>query len=74
MPIVLTAFAGSRARQLPHVLPHAHGPAVKPGTAYRDIGNVVQKHADSAGLSVVRAYCGHGIHSYVALRATYAAW
>ena len=37
---------------------------VKPGTKYRDVGNVIQKHASSAGYSVVRSYCGHGIHKY----------
>ena len=35
---------------------------VKPGERYRDIGNVIQKHAQSNGCSVVRTYCGHGIH------------
>ena len=35
---------------------------VKPGTKYRDVGNVIQKHVASAGYSVVRSYCGHGIH------------
>ena len=35
---------------------------VKPGTKYRDVGNVIQKHAASGGYSVVRSYCGHGIH------------
>jgi len=35
---------------------------VKPGERYRDIGNVIQKHAHSNGFSVVRSYCGHGIH------------
>lgn len=35
---------------------------VRPGEKYKEIGNVVQKHAQSAGLSVVRSYCGHGIH------------
>ena len=29
---------------------------------YRDVGNVIQKHAQSEGFSVVRSYCGHGIH------------
>ena len=28
----------------------------------RDVGNVIQKHATSGGYSVVRSYCGHGIH------------
>jgi len=35
---------------------------VKPGTKYREVGNVIQKHATSGGYSVVRSYCGHGIH------------
>uniref|UniRef100_T1IS65 Methionine aminopeptidase n=1 Tax=Strigamia maritima TaxID=126957 RepID=T1IS65_STRMM len=35
---------------------------VKPGTKYREIGNIIQKHAQSQGFSVVRSYCGHGIH------------
>lgn len=36
---------------------------VKPGEKYREIGNVIQKHAQANGFSVVRSYCGHGIHS-----------
>lgn len=35
---------------------------VKPGERYREIGNVIQKHAQSHGFSVVKSYCGHGIH------------
>jgi len=35
---------------------------VKPGTKYREVGNVIQKHATTGGYSVVRSYCGHGIH------------
>ncbi|XP_053213435.1 methionine aminopeptidase 1-like [Panonychus citri] len=35
---------------------------VKPGEKYREIGNVIQKHAQSHGFAVVRRYCGHGIH------------
>jgi len=35
---------------------------VKPGVRYRDIGAVIQKHAQSHGFSVVRSFCGHGIH------------
>uniref|UniRef100_UPI00359015D8 methionine aminopeptidase 1 isoform X1 n=1 Tax=Myxine glutinosa TaxID=7769 RepID=UPI00359015D8 len=35
---------------------------VKPGTRYRDVGNVIQKHTQMHGFSVVRSYCGHGIH------------
>ena len=34
---------------------------VKPGRRLGDIGFVIQRHAESHGLSVVREYCGHGI-------------
>ncbi|XP_062509464.1 methionine aminopeptidase 1-like [Corticium candelabrum] len=36
--------------------------AVKPGVRYRDIGGIIQRHAHANGCSVVRTYCGHGIH------------
>lgn len=36
--------------------------AVTPGEKYREIGNIIQKHAQSNGFSVVKSYCGHGIH------------
>ncbi len=35
---------------------------VKPGIRYRELGNIIQKHAQASGFSVVRSYCGHGIH------------
>jgi methionyl aminopeptidase len=35
---------------------------VKPGERYREIGNVIQKHVAKEGYSVVKSYCGHGIH------------
>ncbi|WP_413698963.1 type I methionyl aminopeptidase [Psychromonas sp. KJ10-10] len=35
--------------------------AVKPKARLGDIGHAIQKHAESAGYSVVREYCGHGI-------------
>ncbi|CAJ0587817.1 unnamed protein product, partial [Mesorhabditis spiculigera] len=35
---------------------------VRPGVKFREIGNVIQKHANANGFSVVKAYCGHGIH------------
>lgn len=35
---------------------------VKPGVKFREIGDVIQKHAQQHGYSVVRSYCGHGIH------------
>ncbi|HHX35086.1 MAG TPA: type I methionyl aminopeptidase [Gammaproteobacteria bacterium] len=34
---------------------------VRPGTRLGDIGEVIQKHAESNGYTVVREYCGHGI-------------
>ena len=35
----------------------------KPGTRYRDIGDLITRHAQSKGCSVVKTYCGHGIGS-----------
>ena len=35
--------------------------AVKPKATLGDVGYAIQKHAESAGYSVVREYCGHGI-------------
>lgn len=34
---------------------------VRPGATLGDIGHAIQKHAETAGFSVVREYCGHGI-------------
>lgn len=34
---------------------------VKPGAQLGDIGHAVQQHAENAGFSVVREFCGHGI-------------
>jgi len=34
---------------------------VKPGALYREVGNVISKHVQQHGFSVVRSYCGHGI-------------
>ena len=42
-------------------------PLVQPGVKYRDVGNIIQKHAQTNGCSVVRSYCGHGINQYVEL-------
>lgn len=36
---------------------------VRPGTLYRDLGNIIQKVASANKCSVVRTYCGHGIGS-----------
>jgi len=37
---------------------------VKPGFLYRDLGAVIEKNAKANNCSVVRTYCGHGIHRY----------
>ena len=34
---------------------------IRPGAALGDIGAVIQRHAEAAGFSVVREFCGHGI-------------
>ena len=34
---------------------------VRPGNKLGDIGNAIQKHAESRGYSIVRDFCGHGI-------------
>ncbi|XVF73426.1 hypothetical protein PTKIN_Ptkin12aG0200900 [Pterospermum kingtungense] len=34
---------------------------VKPGVRFREIGEVINRHASMSGLSVARSYCGHGI-------------
>ncbi|WP_346827446.1 type I methionyl aminopeptidase [Serratia inhibens] len=34
---------------------------VKPGATLGDIGHAIQQHAEQAGYSIVREYCGHGI-------------
>jgi len=35
---------------------------VKPGTLFREYGNVIEKHAKSQKCGVIRTYCGHGIN------------
>ena len=34
---------------------------VRPGATLGDIGHAIQSHVESAGFTVVREYCGHGI-------------
>jgi methionyl aminopeptidase len=34
----------------------------KPGVRFREIGNVIENYVKPHGFSVVRTYCGHGIH------------
>lgn len=35
--------------------------ACKPGIAFRQLGEIIEKHARSKNCSVVRSYCGHGV-------------
>ena len=35
---------------------------VRPGMKFSDPGNVIEKHAKGRNCSVVRTYCGHGVH------------
>ncbi|KAM1504081.1 hypothetical protein ACFX1X_000234 [Malus domestica] len=34
---------------------------VKPGMRFREVGEVINRHATMSGFSVVKSYCGHGI-------------
>ncbi|KAJ8447330.1 hypothetical protein Cgig2_013107 [Carnegiea gigantea] len=34
---------------------------VKPGVRFREIGEVINRHASMSGFTVVKSYCGHGI-------------
>jgi len=34
---------------------------IRPGTLYRELGNVISKHVQQNGFSVIRTYVGHGI-------------
>ena len=35
---------------------------VKPGMAFKDPGNVIEKHAKSRKCGVIKTYCGHGVN------------
>ncbi|KAG8533172.1 Methionine aminopeptidase 1 [Bacidia gigantensis] len=35
---------------------------VKPGMAFKDPGNVIEKHAKSRQCGVIKTYCGHGVN------------
>lgn len=35
---------------------------VKPGTLFRDFGNIIEKHVKPLNCSVIKTYCGHGIN------------
>lgn len=33
----------------------------KPGAMYREIGNIISRHVEPKGYSVVKSYTGHGV-------------
>lgn len=33
----------------------------KPGTMYKEVGNVISNYINPKGLSIVKSYCGHGV-------------
>lgn len=35
----------------------------KPGIGFKEFGDIIEKHAKSKGLGVVKTYCGHGVNS-----------
>ncbi|KAL9608386.1 MAG: hypothetical protein Q9167_006783 [Letrouitia subvulpina] len=37
--------------------------AVKPGLPFREIGNIIEKHAKANNCGVIKTYCGHGINT-----------
>ena len=67
-----TYYVGEKARTTPDIvrlvettrqcldLAIAHA---KPGVAFKEFGNVIEKHAKTQNLGVVKTYCGHGINS-----------
>ncbi|KAL7668760.1 hypothetical protein ACOME3_009451 [Neoechinorhynchus agilis] len=63
-----TIFIGTPDAKSVHLVQTTHEclnlamQACKPGVRYRDLGSIIEKHAGANGLSVVRSYCGHGIH------------
>ncbi|KNC81180.1 methionine aminopeptidase 1 [Sphaeroforma arctica JP610] len=63
-----TIFIGQPSEATEHLVRTTHECMMKaidmcrPGALYRDLGGVIQKHATANNLSVVRSYCGHGVH------------
>jgi len=67
-----TYYVGEKARNNPDLvrlvettrqcldLAIAHA---KPGVAFKEFGNIIEKHAKTQNLGVVKTYCGHGINT-----------
>lgn len=55
------SIAAERLVRITHECMYKGIELVKPGARLGDIGEVIQKHAESNYYSVVREYCGHGI-------------
>lgn len=55
------SILGERVTRISKECLHKGIELVKPGIFLGDIGAAIHQHAQSAGFSVVREYCGHGI-------------
>ena len=55
------SVAASRLSRIAHESMRIGIEMVRPGIRLGDIGHAIQTHAEAAGYSVVREYCGHGI-------------
>jgi len=53
--------AGKLLVQTAHDALNAAIAIVKPGTMYREVGEVISRVVHKKGFSVVKAYCGHGV-------------
>ena len=56
-----TPIKGERLTKVTYESMMAGIGVVRPGTTLGDIGKAIQQHAEGAGFSVVRDFCGHGI-------------
>lgn len=55
------SVAAARLARIAHESMRIGIQMIRPGIRLGDIGHAIQSHAEAAGYSVVREYCGHGI-------------
>ncbi|KAG6517566.1 hypothetical protein ZIOFF_020962 [Zingiber officinale] len=56
------------SHQFELILTYFTSSSVKPGIRFRDVGEVINRHATMSGLAVVKSYCGHvAVDAIVAL-------
>ena len=55
------SIAARRLCEVTHECMWAGIGQVRPGATLGDIGHAIQRHAEAAGFSIVREFCGHGI-------------